>query len=726
MTRDNRQILVNPHSSHEKIPAGALNLGEIGVQHNNVEDAALYIETVADSQSAGTVAKFITEKAIDNKIEDAIDVLQLEIDGINEAVGLPHEESGATPWGTASTVWDAIETVYAEMTAGTAAANTKVIANTNEDTNKHMTLSAQTDAATSSITYTIGLKDIDSSIDAAWDSAHTEIQTLSSATIERFEKVESDLQELSAATEEVIGDLNYSGVTQEGKPIINVTQTDGLVSAEAGNIDAQFVEVDSARTLDEVLEEIEEKIEANEVSSEDGSIVVTANANGTDLSVNIDGHSIVLNDNNELVADLKLTAITPSSANVREEYALVNHDGTQLGDTVKIYKDSSLYNVYLGHVDDALTSPTDPTIVPGSGDTALCFIYEKADGTYKLVAINVESFLEESEFADGLQVNNHVVSVKIDPASEEVHINSAETAAVLSVGPDGVKVDNIQAAIDYAVSELAQNVNADVTGSSTDGHVSVEVVQTNTEITDVIVNTDDIASADELDAVEEAVGLTSAGTFVADSEANYISAATSVRDESKVLDSALKAISDKLDAASVYEGTSFENFVSLNVSDEGNGATAITIDDTELKQTIDFINDDIANEIAAREEAIDNVIGTSASTSADTSIMGIKKLLDNITTTLVKGVTASTGETLLDVDKQDTPEGDLYTISSTQRLNDAVELAETSVQEVGFAAVATKDSTAYGSNAGAEIVDGTNGKKINLDLSLLKIDCGEY
>jgi hypothetical protein len=59
MTRDNRQILVNPHSSQEKIPVGALNLGEIAVQHNNVEDAALYVETVVDSQSAETVAKFI-------------------------------------------------------------------------------------------------------------------------------------------------------------------------------------------------------------------------------------------------------------------------------------------------------------------------------------------------------------------------------------------------------------------------------------------------------------------------------------------------------------------------------------------------------------------------------------------------------------------------------------------------------------------------------------------
>ena len=577
MTRDNRQILVNPHSSVEKIPAGALNLGEIAVQHNNVEDAALYVETVADSESAETIAKFITEKAIDSKIDDAIDILQLEIDGINEAVGLPHEESGATPWGTGSSVWHAIETVYAEMTAGTAAANTKVIANDNQDTEDFMTLTAHTDAATSSITYTIGLKGLNDALD--------EIN-------------------------ETIEALDFSGVTQEGKPIVNVTQANGLVSAEAGNIKTDFIEVnESGDTLDELLEQIMETIEANEVKSADGSIVVTTGANGTDLSVNIDEHSIVLNDNNELVADLKLSAITPSDTNVKEEYALINHVGEQLGSSIKIYKDSSLYSVYLGHVDDALVSDDDPTVVPGSGDTALCFIYEKSNGTYELVAINVESFLEESEFADGLQVENHVVSVKVDPASEEVVVDaSGNTAPVLSVGPDGVKISNIQNALDVVADELE-------------------------------------------DKIEE--------------------------------------LKEELDDVSVSEGTSFENFVKLNVADNGSGATAITIDDTDLKEAIDNLIEDIADETAAREEAIEALIGNSASTSADTSIMGVKEYVNQVVSDL-------------DAD---------------------------AVQEVEFAAVADKDSSEYGSNAGATVVPmgaGEVGKKLVLDLSLLKIDCGEY
>ena len=116
--RDNRQILVNPHSGQEKVPTGVLNLGEIGVQHNNVEDAALYVETVADSESAGTVAKFITEKAIDTKIENALDIVQMQIESLNDEIGLPHDPEA---WDSGLTVWQAIEQTYEEMTAGTAA-----------------------------------------------------------------------------------------------------------------------------------------------------------------------------------------------------------------------------------------------------------------------------------------------------------------------------------------------------------------------------------------------------------------------------------------------------------------------------------------------------------------------------------------------------------------------------------------------------------------------------
>ena len=74
---DNRQRLVHLHTSDVKIPAqGLLNLGEIAVQHNDVE-AALYIE-----KTNGEIAKFIDVTAVEAKIE----VEKLRAEGAEEAL----------------------------------------------------------------------------------------------------------------------------------------------------------------------------------------------------------------------------------------------------------------------------------------------------------------------------------------------------------------------------------------------------------------------------------------------------------------------------------------------------------------------------------------------------------------------------------------------------------------------------------------------------------------
>ena len=94
---------------------------------------------------------------------------------------------------------------------------------------------------------------------------------------------------------------------------------------------------------------------------------------------------------------------------IRNAYFVTRHlpDSTteyytkpQPGDTiVKVYKDSVIYKIYFGHVDDQLTSPTDPTVIPGTGDTAICFIYFDAQGNYALATNRFDAgeALEELE-----------------------------------------------------------------------------------------------------------------------------------------------------------------------------------------------------------------------------------------------------------------------------------------------------------------------------------------
>ena len=109
---NNRQKLVHLHTSDVKMPAqGLLDLGEIAVQHNDVE-AALYIE-----KTNGEIAKFIDVTAVEAKVE----VEKLRAEGAEEALAdkiealegsnHTHENKGVLDGITAEKVaaWDAAE-----------------------------------------------------------------------------------------------------------------------------------------------------------------------------------------------------------------------------------------------------------------------------------------------------------------------------------------------------------------------------------------------------------------------------------------------------------------------------------------------------------------------------------------------------------------------------------------------------------------------------------------
>lgn len=162
---------------------------------------------------------------------------------------------------------------------------------------------------------------------------------------------------------------------------------------------------------------------------------------------------------------------TLSDSNVKEAYKLVGNAGdteTQIGSVIKIYKDSSLYSVYLGHTDDTITSATDPTVISGTGSEALCFIYYKADGTYELVAVNLEAFLQETEFKDGLNVNSntHEVSVKVWNGIELYENASGQNKSLQAKIGNGI---NFGTGTDGEKPIIARIGNGIEFGSGTDG-----------------------------------------------------------------------------------------------------------------------------------------------------------------------------------------------------------------------------------------------------------------
>lgn len=181
-------------------------------------------------------------------------------------------------------------------------------------------------------------------------------------------------------------------------------------------------------------------------------------------------------------------------SNVKEAYKVVAYIGESyasasvketVGDIIKIYKDATIKEIYLGNSDDEINTTTGEITKGQIVETKLSlnYAYIKADGTYAMASIPVGNFLRQSEFKNGLQVaENGEVSVKVDAASE----------GFLTVGEAGVKVSGVQTAITTAI----QGLDADKTGTSTDGKVSVQVVEEDGKISGVTVTTSNIASDD--------------------------------------------------------------------------------------------------------------------------------------------------------------------------------------------------------------------------------------
>lgn len=311
------------------------------------------------------------------------------------------------------------------------------------------------------------------------------------------------------------------------------------------------------------------------------------------------------------IASLKISGITPTETNVKEEYALMDANGTPIGDTIKIYKDSSLYRVYLGHVDDTLTSTTDPTVVPGTGDTALCFIYLKTDGTYELVAVDVEEFLEENEFASGVTATDHIVHGVVDPLSEEF----------LTVGADGFKLAGVQDAIDVeahramsaetALDSVVGSVKADSGESRTYWHSGTNYLDGNTNVKA------DIESVDSLLGKVESEPASSADT-VFDSE-NTV--AKNITDIKKALD----ALKNKL-ALSGKENA----YAQVTIVSADSGTTIEVSAKTQVISAATAVEQGLADAYDVRTFAVSNVDDTSLATSAGVQVksLGDDKVLD--------------------------------------------------------------------------------------------------
>lgn len=300
-------------------------------------------------------------------------------------------------------------------------------------------------------------------------------------------KLEDKIQAVEAAAVSVKeGTINHVKVTKSGTEYT-------VEGVDVASAEALAKEITDARAAEKGLADRLDIIEGEATVA--GSIkkaLADANAYTDAAKAAIEGTLAdtdaktlaALNDRiDEVVADAKTYSVVKVTeglgANIKEAYKLVDEDQVQCGALIEIEKDDSLVNV--------------ETTTDEKGNQVVKFTYNLADGTSKEVTIDLSAYVTESEYGDGLQVVDHVISVKRDATSE----------AFLTVGADGVKLAGVQDAIDTAIEALDATV-----GSSTveEGkHVAVEVVETDGKLTGLTVVESDIASAAALATLDAEV-----------------------------------------------------------------------------------------------------------------------------------------------------------------------------------------------------------------------------
>ena len=331
-----------------------------------------------------------------------------------------------------------------------------------------------------------------------------------SYTAKTGDEIVGDADSINDAVEAIINHLkglDKSADVVSGQVVTTVEQANGLVSETKANLTdivmagyaadtTKTGAIAATDTLEQAFNKLENAVASTTVTNTDGSIVVTpptGNATTTDVNVNVDGTTIVKSTGGALKADLTMTALTAaevtalSDSNVKEAYKLIySTDASRnaIGNVIKIYKDSSLLSVALLHAQGS----TKPTYSNGTwtdvdsqyqieANLALCFAYQLADGTTSVEAVPVGNFLRESEFGDGLQVTNGIVTVKTGDGLEfgseatgnksvKVKIDST-SESFLTVGANGVKLAGVQNAINTAKATIdAYTVNGKTINTS--------------------------------------------------------------------------------------------------------------------------------------------------------------------------------------------------------------------------------------------------------------------
>ena len=359
--------------------------------------------------------------------------------------------------------------------------------------------------------------------------------------------------------------LDFTDAAVAGQFVDSVSETDGVVS-----------------------------VTRKPITSNDKSVVLNT-ANGVDLSVNIDGTTILRDGETgklsvasaALVQYVGADAIKVSEVqdgnktislaiNTNDKVLTQNADGLLTNINLTWDKTAGLKLIGKGGTEIAVIPAADfikdgmledvelkaasveEPVGEATTGTFLVFTFN-TDAGKEVINLDVTSLIDVYTAGNGLQLDSKAFSVKLDAANE----------AFLTVGADGLKLSGVQTAIDGAVSTAKTELQG------------------------------------KIDTVEASVGLSADGAHVATS-GNYTSGASTIAGEIAALDAQVKKNADAI-AAETTRATAAEQALQKAI-DAVEGAAISVVAGNGISVT----GDGTAKTIAAVVKADDPVIEVTA------------------------------------------------------------------------------------------------------------------